>query len=143
MMDVFVWSTIILAIWGAVGPLVGVRYGQELAKRWQKQHWISENRKEECRTLLNLIAADYHAHNVAHAGTVSPEDYLRNREATLSLLNALKSSMFIAKEIEELKVRDRWSQLKNDRLMTTEERGEALDKLFAEIRDLVIRANDF
>ncbi len=44
--DTFVWSTIILAVWGAVGPLVGVRYGQKLAKRWQREQWIRENRKE-------------------------------------------------------------------------------------------------
>jgi hypothetical protein len=41
-----------LAIWVAVGPLVGVRYGQELAKRWQREQWIRENRNEECRELL-------------------------------------------------------------------------------------------
>jgi len=29
-MNFFMWSTIILGIWAALGPLVGVRYGNEL-----------------------------------------------------------------------------------------------------------------
>jgi hypothetical protein len=136
--DIFLWSTIILAIWGAVGPLVGVRYGQELAKKWQRQQWISENRKQECRELLNLMAANYFAKNVARGRQARPEDHALDRDVTFKLANAFRSCIFVAKEIEALKVRERWSQFAARTEVASEERLKTFNELFAEIRGLVI-----
>jgi len=138
MNDIFVWSTIILAIWAAIGPLVGVRYGQELAKRWQKQHWISENRKEECKGLLNLMADDYHANNFANSSRASSEDHARSKQATLNLSNGFMSCIFLAKEVERLKLQDRFIHLKYGHQMTSEDREKGLDTLFGELRRLVL-----
>lgn len=134
--DFFVWSTIILGIWAALGPLFGVRYGQELAKKWQKQQWISENRKQECRELLNAMAADYHAKNLA-SGRGTPEDHARSTEAAVNLLNTFKSRIFIADEIARLKMYDRWSKSAGNVHVSIEERRKAFDELFAEVRGLV------
>jgi hypothetical protein len=54
-MDVFVWSTIFLGIWGLVSPFVGIRYGQDLARRWQKEHWTNDNARQECRELISTL----------------------------------------------------------------------------------------
>jgi len=69
-MDGFVWSTIILGVWAAIGPLVGVRYGHDLAKRWQKEHWISDNKKQEYRELLGILTASFGAIESSNDGAV-------------------------------------------------------------------------
>jgi hypothetical protein len=54
-MDYFVWATIFLTVWAAIGPLVGIRYGQELAKRWQREHWIAEHKRREFGEILSAF----------------------------------------------------------------------------------------
>jgi len=45
-MDFFVGSTIVLGVWAAVGPLVGVRYGDELSQRAKRRQWLADERTE-------------------------------------------------------------------------------------------------
>jgi hypothetical protein len=102
--DIFVWSTIILAIWGAVGPLIGVRYGQELAKRWQREQWIRENRKEECRELLDAIYEQSPSATFVSSEQMLSED---------NLLRIFKSRIFIAEDLARLNVQQRWNDMHN------------------------------
>jgi hypothetical protein len=102
MLDVFVVSTIILTIWGAIGPLIGVRYGQELAKRWQKEHWITDNEKEEYRRVLaslnrlNMVLAQQHCG--------APVDAQELKRAMEEITTALNTSLFIADFLEKTKI---------------------------------------
>ena len=101
-MDIFVISTIILAIWGAVGPLVGVRYGNALARRIQRERWIADNKKEEFRALLAglndllLMIAKNHIQ-----GPLISEDLDR---ATDGYLAAINTSIFISDQLKEMDI---------------------------------------
>ncbi len=53
------WITIahyISVAWAAVGPIIGVLVGALLTRSWDKQKWMNDNRKEECRELLTAIS---------------------------------------------------------------------------------------
>ena len=54
-MDPFVIATIILTVWAALGPLVGVRYGNELARRSARMQWLADARTKEWRGLLTVL----------------------------------------------------------------------------------------
>jgi hypothetical protein len=117
MQDIFVWSTIILTIWGAVGPLIGVRYGQDLAKRWQRQHWVNDNAKQECRELISTMAdtftiqLKYYAPSSSTIPISGPHDETEMREherAFRASLEIFYSRLFISDELLKLKIRDRW-----------------------------------
>jgi hypothetical protein len=117
MSNIFVWSTIILAIWGAVGPLFGIRYGQELAKRWQRQHWVNDNAKQECRELISTMAdtftvqLKYYAKSSGELPISGPHSETEMREherAFRASLEIFYSRLFISDELVKLKTRDRW-----------------------------------
>jgi hypothetical protein len=128
--DIFVWSTIILAIWGAVGPLVGVRYGQELAKRWQREQWIRENRKEECRELLNAIYEQFPSRTTLTYEQMFSQD---------NLSRIFKSRIFIAEDLARLNVQPRWRDMFNnavDKKVSGDEYQKLREELLEEIKRL-------
>jgi oligoendopeptidase F len=128
--DIFVWSTIILAIWGAVGPLVGVRYGQELAKRWQREQWIRENRKEECRELLDAIYEQSPSRTAVSYEQMLSQD---------SLSRISKSRIFIAEDLARLNVQQRWRDMLNnvvDKKASFDEYQKLREELLEEIKRL-------
>jgi hypothetical protein len=55
----FVLSTIILGVWAPLGPLVGIRYGHELSKRLQREHWLRDNEKQEYREVLRVLTSSF------------------------------------------------------------------------------------
>jgi hypothetical protein len=113
MQDIFVWSTIILLIWGAVAPLVGVRYGQELAKRWHDEHWILDNKKAEFREVLQALSAAVGP--IIQCGSpgniVGPEEMRAATLAENAVHAVLENRLFIARELDELHADDRWRVL--------------------------------
>src|ERR1035441_2995989 len=50
------WLTLALAVWSAVGPLLGVICGAWLARSSERAKWINENKKLEFRELLDAFA---------------------------------------------------------------------------------------
>jgi hypothetical protein len=117
MADFFIWSTIILGIWGAVGPLVGVRYGQELARRWQREHWTNDNAKQECSELLATIAntfsviLKYHAPSASGLPLTGPHDAEEMRARDVAEQNSLEifyRMLFISDELVKRDIRNRW-----------------------------------
>jgi hypothetical protein len=130
-MDILLWSTIILAIWGAVGPLIGVRYGQELAKRWQREQWIRENRKEECRELLAAI----YEQSLPSVQILTSEEI--SSRANLSRI--LESRIFIAEDLARLNVRQRWYDMFNNtahKKASRDEYQKLREELLQEIKRL-------
>jgi hypothetical protein len=115
-MDFFVYSTVVLSIWAALGPLVGVRYGHELAKRTQREHWINDNAKQECRELLATIASGFSVILTYHARSSSlpitgPHDEAERRERDKVERDSLEifySRLFVSDELNKRKIRDRW-----------------------------------
>ncbi|HEY4762905.1 MAG TPA: hypothetical protein VIH75_04465 [Candidatus Sulfotelmatobacter sp.] len=96
-MDIFVISTIILGVWAAVGPLVGVRYGHELAKRSQKERWIADNEKEEYRELLSALfdAANISVLNRSLGREATVEEELQEERSDHRLQGVIHTRLFI------------------------------------------------
>jgi hypothetical protein len=136
-MDVLVGSTIILGIWAAVGPLVGIRYGQELAKRWQKEHWIAQNRKQEFQEVLEAIASHFDPVNSGFGsrGTLRAPAEMRVREV-------FRTRIFIIEEMKALKVQERWEQAvgSRDKGCPREEFRARFEKLCDDLRSAAIGA---
>jgi hypothetical protein len=112
-MDVFVWSTIVLGVWAAVGPLVGVRYGHDLGKRWQKEHWISDNKKQEYRELLGVLTDSFStiiqfARTPKQTVLFTNDETQKRHAAEIAALAAIQNRLFIANEIRKLNLLDRW-----------------------------------
>ena len=115
-MNFFVWSTIILGIWAALGPLVGVRYGHVLAKRLQKEHWTTDNKKQEFREVLSAITEAFSTivrYGSIGAGSGPEEQRARDRAESTSFA-ILRDRLFIARELEELRAIHRWSEATRD-----------------------------
>jgi hypothetical protein len=116
MHDPFVWATITLAIWGALGPLVRVLYGNELASRSQKRHWTYDNAKQECRELISVMSNTYSVFLKFYApssvpGLYGPHDEREMREqeqAHKDSLEVFYRMLFISDEQLKLKTRNRW-----------------------------------
>jgi hypothetical protein len=116
MQDPFVWATIILGVWGALGPLVGVRYGNQLASRAQKRHWTYDNAKQECRELITIMSNTYSVFLKFYApssvpGLYGPHDERERREQEQAYKESLEifyRMLFISDELLKLKTRDRW-----------------------------------
>lgn len=109
-MNFFVWSTIILGVWAAVGPLLGVRYGHELAKQSQKEHWINDNAKEEYRELLGALVEDANisiSNRSLGRETAVEEDSAEERSNHV-LYGIIHTRLFIRDFIEKERIKERW-----------------------------------
>jgi hypothetical protein len=116
-MDFFMWSTIVLGVWAALGPLVGVRYGNELARRLQKEHWTNDNAKGECRELISVMTHTYSVFlkyylpsslNPVISGPHDEREMREKDEAEKESLEVFYRMLFISDELLRRKVRDRW-----------------------------------
>jgi hypothetical protein len=118
-MDYFIWSTGILTAWAALGPLFGVRYGQELARRSQRQHWINDNARQECRELISVMAdtfsvlLKYYLPSIIGSGTEvfgpwNERDKRELEQARKASTEIFYRHLFIADQLEARKIRNRW-----------------------------------
>lgn len=130
-------ATIMLAVWAVVGPLVGIWYGQDLAREWQKRQWIAENRKQECRELLSVMASHWAAVNIVKSGmpTVRIQDRDRMNQASLAVMETLRSRIFLAPEATELKLAERWFSGPGSVNADNDQRQKTYDELMTAIRD--------
>ena len=112
MLDIFVISTIVLAVWGAIGPLVGVRYGHELAKKSQREHWVNDNAKQEYRELVSVL---FQSANIAIANRTLGRETTQAEndkefEADSAFLEAVNTRLFIRQFVEDAKIQKRWEE---------------------------------
>src|SRR6267378_2982277 len=136
-MDFFVWATIILGIWAALGPLVGVYYGHVLSKRWQKEHWIAENKKQEYRELLTTLTRTFGSIvNISLAMIAhGPEEQRAHAEMEAQALMTIRDRIFIAGELREMKLGEKWIKAARDFDNTRD--YDAFAKSFGEITRLI------
>jgi len=102
--------TIVLGIWGAVGPLVGVIVGHVLTRSWQQRQWLLDQRKEEWRELLSTLTASF-ATICKLTGPVmvlDGNDMQKLDEAQTLAQTTIRDRIFIAKEVKELKIYELW-----------------------------------
>jgi hypothetical protein len=115
-MDIFVWATVILAIWAAVGPLVGIYVGHHLLRSQQRRQWLADNRIQEWREVITTLNKSLILITQFDAGrdlsTVEEKKaampaVLDARAGALSVLN---NRIFIAKEVRHHKMFDKWKK---------------------------------
>jgi hypothetical protein len=115
-MDIFVWATVILGIWAAIGPLVGIYVGHRLLQAQQRRQWLADNRIQEWREVITtldkslILITQFDA--VRDLSTVEEKKaampaVLDARAVALSVLN---NRIFIAKEVRHHKMFDRWKR---------------------------------
>lgn len=136
--DIFVWSTIILGVWAAVGPLVGVRYGSQLAERVQRQHWLSDNKKQEYRELLSTLSRIQRL-LLQVGGLVSGEEERMIREAENETWRIIQDRVFIAETMQEIGLLSRWAKIIN-KLQTEMQHAVFLNDMVELRKDILAAA---
>jgi hypothetical protein len=115
-MDIFVWATIILGIWAAVGPLVGIYVGHHLLRSQHRRQWLADNRAQEWREIISTLQKSF--------VLITQFDAMRNLstdeekvaampaaiDARAVALSVLTNRLFIAKEVRHHKLFDKWNK---------------------------------
>lgn len=109
-MDFFVISTIILGVWAAVGPLVGVRYGNELSQRSTRRQWLADERTKEWRQLLNTLTTSMTTIIQCRHADRTLEMIKEDLRASTAAGEVLSNRLFIAKEVRQRNLLDRWRE---------------------------------
>jgi hypothetical protein len=128
------WSVVAAyakGIWAVGGPLLGVIVGAYIANRNQRQHWISDCKKEEYRELLAVMSKAMTASFVDRS--ISLKDVFSDekvpptmRKNVVDVIEVIQTRIFISPVIAKLDVLSRWgTALKNSMV------GEAADTDFA------------
>ena len=108
--DIFVWYGIFMGIWGAVASLVGVRYGQVLARRWQREQFVRENKKQEYRELLRSLALSI-APIIQCEIITDPEQIKAAIAAENAFHEVRESCIFIAEDLNKIQLLDHWNTM--------------------------------
>jgi hypothetical protein len=98
------------SIWMVAGPLVGIFVGAEIASRNQRRHWVADNKKDEYRELMTALSQAFDAvleertPMVAHG----PDQQRAIAKAKGQVPIIIGDRVFIAEEVKELRILDRW-----------------------------------
>ena len=115
-MDIFVWTTIILAIWAAVGPLVGIYVGHHLLRSQQRRQWLADNRIQEWREVITtlqkslVLITQFDAARNLSTNEEKKADMPAVLNARAVALSVLNNRIFIAKEVRHHKMFDKWKK---------------------------------
>lgn len=112
----FVWATIILAVWGAIGPLVGIYIGHRLLRDQHRRQWLADNKIQEWREVITTLQKSLTT--IVQYDAMKDLSTSEERAAAMpSVLNArtvafevLGNRLFIAKEVRHHRMFDRWHQ---------------------------------
>jgi hypothetical protein len=112
----FVWSTIILAIWSALGPIFGVWYGHRMQSSWQKRQWVTESKLKEYQELLGALTNSFSTiiSLRANAVVLGPEDQRQLGEAEQAALEVLRNRVFLFPILEKKNILNLWIQATRD-----------------------------
>jgi hypothetical protein len=99
------------AIWAAVGPLVGILIGAYLAKQWQRSQWLADKKRSEYRKLLTTLTRTYTTIVKLRAPLVGlgPMEQRALSNLEPNSLIVVRDQMFIAKEVKEMDLLNRWT----------------------------------
>jgi hypothetical protein len=100
-------------IWPAAGPLIGIFIGSWLTRSGDRKKWMNDNRKEEYRELLTALTNATTSLLGAYQNSLFFVDEKEKLEATEQYTNSLKviqDRIFIAAEIGNMKLFDRWGE---------------------------------
>ncbi|MGB8064678.1 MAG: hypothetical protein WCF26_22520 [Candidatus Sulfotelmatobacter sp.] len=94
------WWPVIINVWALLGPLLGIFVGAYLARRWQRQQWIADNKKQEFKDLLGAMTR-VNTLLVRYGGVPSPGTETIEAE---QLVLVSETCLFISDFLEKSKV---------------------------------------
>lgn len=108
--------TTLLAIWSALGPLVGVLIGAWLTRLWQREQWVLDGKKAEYRELLSTLSQSYHLivkllPTTGGISALSEEKYQAVEEAWIAGVKVIEDRIFIDQGIRAGNIRESWMQV--------------------------------
>jgi hypothetical protein len=127
--------TVILAIWAAVGPLVGIFIGHFLVLSTQRKQWFTDNKVKEWRELLVTLRSSFITMAGASPKSATPDMMKDDLRAYYAASEVLGNRLFIGDEVRKRQVPEKWREavhaLKEDR------DPEAFGTRFGEIQHLI------
>lgn len=102
----------LLHVWGVVGPLAGVIIGGWLTTSSQRKLWLLDNKRAEYRTILTTLSECWSHFALSYGEGCDPDaPHLQSArmEATRTLANVTGDRLFIADEIKNLRVSERFT----------------------------------
>jgi hypothetical protein len=128
--------SLFLGIWAAVGPLVGILVGSYLTTRAQRTYWVLDNKRSEYRKLLTTLTRSYSTIvNLRSQGIVSGRDEIKCEQMRIAALNVIRDRIFIAKEVKEMGLLEKWAVATHD--FNKSRDYELFATQFAKVADLV------
>lgn len=97
----FQWAGTFLAIWGAAGPLIGVWFGQRLARENQRLQWLADSKKQEYKEVLKMmgeVSSVYVQYYLPNQKS-KPVSGMNVHEATRKMISSIDGCVFIREEI--------------------------------------------
>ena len=131
--------TIALGVWAAIGPLIGILVGHYLTRAWQREQWLIDNRKEECRELLSTLTTSYWILSRLDTLSTSPseeESQKRLSDAELDSYRTIEDRIFIAADLKKAGVLKTWDMAVN--AFSRDRDADHLMAAFRTIRRLII-----
>jgi len=126
-----------VSAWSILGPLVGVLLGAWLATRNQRRHWLLDNKRAEYRKLLTTLSECASKCVIAYGrSTAEGRDLRVAHEAMRVSTTVIYSRLFIAKRVQELELRKRWTEAISLLSKTRDpgKFGQETDKIMDDIR---------
>ena len=92
------------------GVIIGSILTYTLTRRWQREQWIADSRKEEFRELLTAIAKsmDVHIRIWREGRPQTPEDQVELQEAVSETFRTFHDRVFISEEIDQFRIEKIW-----------------------------------
>ncbi len=100
----------VLGVWAAVGPLVGVRYGNELSQRSTRRQWLADERTKEWRELLGTLTTSMTTIIQCRQAEGTSETIKEDLRASIAAGEVLSNRLFIAKEVRRRRLLDCWRE---------------------------------
>ena len=104
-------------VWSVAGPLVGVLIGAYAANRNQRKHWIADSKKQEYRELLTALTRAFGTMlELRGTGIVAlgPEDQRAYGAMETQALQTIRHRLFIADEVKQMDLLNRWADATRD-----------------------------
>jgi hypothetical protein len=130
----------IRGIWTAIGPLLGVLVGALLARSWDKKKWMNDNRKAEFRELITALTNAATAlmmqqtHLNEHRLQTDEEEHAR--QTHLEAWKVIKTRIFIAHDVKEMKLFDRWGE--SIKAMRATKKVHPFEDSFEKLKDEIV-----
>jgi hypothetical protein len=102
--------TMVVSGLGIGGTLGGIVLGQYLTRSWQREQWFLDRRKEEFRELLSALTRSYSTITqlTPSLKSLSERQQQAMDEAEATALAVVQDRIFIAMDVQELNVLQRW-----------------------------------